>query len=268
MTEESPQIKEPQSRDAAHWAPRIDTLTVGAVPDGAVNINVQGRRVVGALQGFGQLWQKTYRIKLTGAQVTPVELIRMWKEHFPEFWPKGNHFYPSITGVAPGEVALLQLAMPGGMPLNTGMLVIYADDEAFTLMTPQGHMESGWITFSAYEEDGCTIAQVQSIARANDPIYEFGFLLFAHRRQERFWHDTLRALAAHYDVAEAVTMEKTCVDRRWQWRETRNIWQNAAIRTTIYIVTTPVRKLRAGRGRTDSNAPAHRDAADDESGRR
>lgn len=244
MTEQSPQTSEPQSRDAAHWAPHVNTLTVGAVPAGAVNINVEGRRVVGALQGFGQLWQKTYRIKLTNVRVTPAVVIRMWKDHFSEFWPKGNHFYPSLTGVAPGEVALLQLAMPGGMPLNTGMLVIYADNEAFTLMTPQGHMESGWITFSAYEEDGCTIAQVQSIARANDPIYELGFLLFAHRRQEGFWHDTLRALAAHYNSAEPVTMERTCVDRRWQWRETKNIWQNAAIRTAMYLVLTPVRRLR------------------------
>jgi hypothetical protein len=244
MSENIPQTPQASPRDAAHWAQRVDTLKVGTVPDGARNINVEGRRVVGALQGFGQLWQKTYRIRLPGVEATPAEVVRMWKEHFPEFWPSGNHFYPSLSGVTPGEVALLELSMPGGMPLNTGMLVIYADDEAFTLMTPQGHMESGWITFSAFEADGCTVAQVQSIARANDPIYEIGFLLFAHRRQERFWHDTLHALAAHYGVVAPVTMEKQCVDRRWQWRETGNIWQNAAIRTTMYLLATPVRRLR------------------------
>ena len=62
--------------------------------------------------------------------------------------------------------------------------------------------ESGWITFSAEVEDGVTVAQVQSIARANDPLYELGFLLrFAHRDQEHFWTHTLRALAAHCGVA-------------------------------------------------------------------
>ena len=35
------------------------------------------------------------------------------------------------------------------MPLSTGVLVLYADDESFTLMTPQGHVFAGWITFSS-----------------------------------------------------------------------------------------------------------------------
>ena len=52
------------------------------------------------------------------------------------------------------------------MKLSTGVLVIYADDESFTLMTPQGHMFAGWITFSAYEEDGGTVAQAHVLMRA------------------------------------------------------------------------------------------------------
>ena len=39
------------------------------------------------------------------------------------------------------------------MKLSTGVMVLYADDESFTLMTPQGHMFAGWITFSATERD-------------------------------------------------------------------------------------------------------------------
>ena len=46
--------------------------------------------------------------------------------------------------------------MPGGLKLSTGVLVLYADDESFTLMTPQGHMFAGWITFSAFVSDGVT----------------------------------------------------------------------------------------------------------------
>ena len=37
------------------------------------------------------------------------------------------------------------------MKLSTGVMVLYADDESFTLMTPQGHMFAGWITFSRHE---------------------------------------------------------------------------------------------------------------------
>jgi hypothetical protein len=240
MATDAPLKVEGDPRDTA-WARPVARLKVEGVPAGAVNINVDGRRVVGPLQGFGQLWQKTYWVRLTGLKASPAEVMSAWKQNFPKFWPKGNRFYPSLVGIAPGEVALLSLAMPGGAPLSTGMLVLYADDVSFTMMTPQGHMESGWITFSAFEQDGATVAQVQSIARANDPMYEAGFLLFAHGVQERFWRATLTALAAHLGVDGQVQMRKTCVDARWQWSQATNIWHNAAVRTGVYMALAPVR---------------------------
>jgi hypothetical protein len=51
-------------------------------------VTVPGRRSgntvdinLGRRQGFGQLWQKTFRVRLSGASVTPAEVIRVWKEH-------------------------------------------------------------------------------------------------------------------------------------------------------------------------------------------
>ena len=201
------------------------------------------------MQGFGQLWQKTYRVRLTGAKVTPAEVVAEWKRLFPSFWPKGNRFYAPLTGITPGEVAILNLAMPGGMPFSTGMLVIYSDEESFTLMTPQGHFESGWITFSAYDDEGTTVAQVESLARTNDPFYEIGFLMFGHRVQEQFWFQTLAALARHFGVQGDVTMRKSCLDPAWQWRESKNVWHNAGIRTGLYVMLAPVRWTRRLRQR-------------------
>jgi hypothetical protein len=40
---------EKEPRDAAFWARRIVRLEVSDVPEGAANVNVQGRREVGAL---------------------------------------------------------------------------------------------------------------------------------------------------------------------------------------------------------------------------
>jgi hypothetical protein len=170
-----------QPRDAAYWAQQVSALKVSRVPTGGLNLNVEGRRAVGPLEGFGQMWQKTYRIRLAGANVEPREVIKTWKENFPQFWPAGNRFYGPLTGIAPGEVALLNLAMPGGMQLSTGVLVLYADEESFTLMTPQGHMFAGWITFSAQEEEGTTVVQTQVLIRANDPLYEIGLRLGGHK---------------------------------------------------------------------------------------
>lgn len=97
-----------QPRDAAYWAQQASELKVSRVPTGVLNINVEGRQAIGPLQGFGQMWQKTYRVHLDNATVTPTEVITVWKENFPNFWPKGNRFYTPLTGIAPGEVALIK----------------------------------------------------------------------------------------------------------------------------------------------------------------
>lgn len=220
-------------RDAANWARQGTNLKVTGAPTSAINLNVDGRAVVGPLQGFGKMWRKTYRVRLAGCEATPVEVIATWKAHFQEFWPKGNRFYVPLTGITPGEVALLNLKT-GGMPLSTGVLVLYADDESFTLMTPQGHMFAGWITFSAEEDDGCTVAQADVLLRANDPIYEMGLQLGGHQQEDKFWQHTLTSLATRFGVTSPqVDTKVVCVDPRRQWRHVGNIWHNAAVRTIL-----------------------------------
>jgi hypothetical protein len=134
------------------------------------------------------------------------------------------------------------------MPVSTGVLILYADDESFSVMTPDGHPESGFNTFSALEEDGVTVCQIQSLARANDPIYEFGFrYMGGGSQQEQIWRHLLTQIAQHYDVEPAIEVRKQCVDSRLQWSKAGNVWHNAVIRTTL---TAPVRwtKKVFGRG--------------------
>src|SRR5215472_10235639 len=239
-----PSVERRTPRDAAHWAEHGTHLRVSAAPPGAINLNVEGRDVVGPLQGFGRMWQKTYRVQLPGLGITPADVISEWKRHFAEFWPQGNRFYIPITGIAPGEVALLNLRA-GGMPLSTGVLVLYADDESFTLMTPQGHMFAGWITFSAYQNaDDVLAAQAQVLMRANDPIYELGLTFGGHQQEDAFWQYTLTSLAKHFEIDDVpVSLVTNCVDKRRQWRYTGNIRHNAALRT---LVLSPARWF--GRG--------------------
>lgn len=242
--EERSQVHEEHPRDAAYWAQDGSNLRVKRAPTGALNLNVEGRNAVGPLQGFGSMWQKTYRVRLPAATASPSAVIKTWKERFPEFWPAGNRFYGPLTGIAPGEVALLNLSMPGGMSLSTGVLVLYADDESFTLMTPQGHMFAGWITFSAFEDGEDTVAQAQVLMRANDPMYEVGLRLGGHKTEDVFWERTLKALAAHFGVEGTVEMQIVCVDARFQWAYARNIWHNAAMRTAMYNISAPFRWIR------------------------
>ncbi len=231
------------ARDANHWAKTVSRLTVSNVPEGAVNLNVAGKRLAGPIQGFGKMWQKTYQVRLPRDRVSPTELVATWKQRFPDFWPAGNRFYGPLTGIAPGEVALLNLTVAGGMPLSTGVLVLYADDESFTLMTPQGHMFAGWITFSATEVERHTVAQAQVLMRASDPIFELALTLGGHRQEDRFWERTLEALAFHYGETAKVSTQVVCVDRRRQWSRWTNVWQSSAIRTSGYMMAAPFRSM-------------------------
>ena len=229
-------------RDATHWAKDGKNLQVGEVPAGAINLNVQGRSVHSPIQGFGKMWQKTYKVTL-GDSVTPQEVIKVWKERFPEFWPKTASFYGPIAGIAPGDVAVLNLKMPGGAKLSTGVLVLYADDESFTLMTPEGHMFAGWITFSSYPTGLGTVAQAQVLMRASDPLYELGLALGGHRKEDKFWRETLTALAGYFKAEPSFEQVVKCVDKKRQWKRARNIRQNAAIRTSAYTMGTPFRAV-------------------------
>jgi hypothetical protein len=232
------------ARDATGWAKSVSRLNVAEVPEGALNINVDGRRLTSPIQGFGKMWQKTYQLRLPADRVAPAEVIATWKERFPEFWPDGNRFYAPLTGIEPGEVALLNLTLPGRMKLSTGVMVLYADAESFTLMTPQGHMFAGWITFSATAVDGDTVAQAQVLMRASDPIYEVGLALGGHRQEDRFWQETLTRLGAHFDHTGEVETRLVCVDGRRQWSRWRNVWHSAAIRSTLFTLGAPFRAVR------------------------
>lgn len=239
-----------EPRDAAFWARAApsDALKVSAIaPEAAaLNRNVEGRHVVGPLQGFGPLWQKTYRIRLPGNVATPTALIRTWKEHFGEFWPAGSRFFAPLRGLAPGEVAVLNLGVAGGLRLSTGVLVLYADEDSFTLMTPQGHMFAGWVTFSAAPGAGTddTVAQVQIQMRASDPLYELGLRLGGHTQEDAFWQQTLTNLAAYFGVTAPVQTQVVLLDPKIQWSQAKNVWYNAALRSTLDRAVAPLRRLR------------------------
>jgi hypothetical protein len=236
-------------RDAVYWAQMVATLKVGEVPAGATNLNVEGRRVANPLQGFGPLWQKTYRVCLTGAAVTSDEVVRTWKARFSDLQPRENRLYPALAGVRPGEIVLLNASMRG-LPVDSGLLVLYADDESFTFMTPEGCPEAGWIMCSVYDDEGAIVAQVQTQGRSNDPLFEFGFrFLGGAKQQEKIWMHVLRELAASFGVSEQVQVSKVCLDPRLRWSRAANVWTNATVRSVLYTVTTPLRWVRRGNRR-------------------
>jgi anti-anti-sigma factor len=229
-----------RKRPTDNWAQAVERLNIAEIPAGARALNVQGRRLFGPLQGFGQLWLKTYRIGLRNSKLTPQEVIATWKQNVPKLKPPQKRFYPSPIGITPNELVLIDAQTPGG-PISTGVMVLYAGAESFTLMTPAGHPEAGWVTFSSYVEDGCTFAQVEVMARAGDPLYELAFRLAGSKLQDQIWTHVLTALATQLGTSGEVQKHKTLVDPKLQWGRALNIWYNAQLRTLLH---SPIALLR------------------------
>jgi hypothetical protein len=234
----------PLPGDVTSWAKKADRLAAGPRHE-ICGTNASGRRLTGPVQGFGKMWQKTYR--MDAGQVAPEQAIATWREHFPEFWPKGSRFAGALTGINPGDVALLDLAIGGGVKLSTGVFVLCADAESFTLMNPQGDMFAGWITFSAERKGDATTVQAQVLMRANDPLCEIAMALGGHRREDKFWAATLTALGQRLGIEEpAIETRSTCVDSRRQWRHARNVRHNSMVRSELPTLAATIRRGSRG----------------------
>ena len=171
--------------------------------------------------------------------------------------PKGNFFYGALTGIAPGDVALLDLSCRRRCRLSTGdhgavrrRGVVHADDAAGAHVRRLDHLSA------ARGGDSVTAVQTQVLLRANDPLYELAMPLLLNRREDRFWQQTLTNLAVHLGVAApVVTTSAVCVDRRRQWRHAGNVWHNAGIRSALHALGTPLRSLRLSRRRSERHPP-------------
>jgi hypothetical protein len=175
---------ERERRVEGQWASPTESLHVHESVEGADRGAVEGRRLSGPLQGFGKLWQKTYRVRLDGMEVTPEQVVSVWQKDYGSFWPATSRFCAPFSGVAPGEVALIS-DRRGGLQLSTGVLVLYADEVSFTFLCPQGHPFAGMITFSAHHDGDGTVAQVQAIIRAQDPLIELSMPVYTTVRRTR-----------------------------------------------------------------------------------
>jgi anti-anti-sigma factor len=231
----------PLLKNDDNWALPLEHLLVPQMPSEAINLNVNGRRTSGPQQGFGQLWEKTYRIDLTDSGLATAQIIDTVKKHFTLLQPEENRFYPSVNGIKPGEIVLINAKTPGGL-VATGVRVLYAGDTTFTFITPQGHPEAGWVTFKAFEENSRTIMQIRGLARASDPIYELAFRLAGSALQQQIWTHMLESLAKHTTSSGQAKFNKQCLDESLQWSKFFNIFQNAQILSIFYIITHPFRK--------------------------
>jgi hypothetical protein len=236
-------------RDVGNWAVNVERLTVPA-ESSRYGYNIEGKRVSGPQQGFGRMWQRTYAADL-GNAATPEAVIADWRANFGSYWPRAARFYGSSPVIQPGDVAPLSSA-----GFTSGILVVYADDTSFTFLTPEGHMFAAMITFSSERSEGhradgqgaqSTLARIRILLRCSDPIFEAMWPLL-RPGESYMWTHTLRSVAAAHGVVDPTLSEQTeCVDRRRQWKNWRNVRDNAVIRTGWHAVSSPFRSNRTGK---------------------
>lgn len=218
-----------EQNDHGNWAPNVERLKA----DGGVNVG--GRKLTGPQQGFGPLWQKTYKVGIPG--VTPQKVIAEWKANYGDYWPKISKFNAPLAGIQPGEVGNINSMQV----MSTGVMVLYADDTSFCFMTPEGHPFAGWITFSSFEE-GDTVAQVQLLIRPSDPLWDFSFMLGVAKGEDWMWQHTLRSLAQHFDVKGEVETDLVKVDKKRLWNNAGNIRKNAIFGSITHTLKRPFKR--------------------------
>jgi anti-anti-sigma factor len=228
-------VKKGNQSDAG-WAPKVARLRVRERPEGALTKNMDKRRIIGQLQGFGPMWEKTYWLTIKIPGLKPEDVTKAMQEHFLEFQPPENSFYPTSRGITPGEMIFIDSRTPGGI-VSTGVMVLYIDEKSFTFITPQGHPEAGWITFSVKEQDDSIYVQIQGLVRASDPFFEVAFTIVGSKFQETIWKYVLSSLASYLGVEDNVQMTKYRPAIDLQWSKSGNIWYNSQIRSFPLNIT-------------------------------
>jgi anti-anti-sigma regulatory factor len=229
------------------WLKEYGRVRKEELPPGDPGLNVLDRNMQLPVNGYGILWLKRYSIRLCRGGLSTAEAATALRSSLGNFWPEGNKINFRETGMTPGAVGTIRLTMPGGAPLATGVRVVHAGPASFTFAPIQGHMVAGFINFAVFDEDGCPIIRICSLARTGDPVFDAGFRLFGHRQQEQFWKDTLTRAAAAFKVPADVVTFTECVDPHsvsTGWSNTAN---NAAILTPFGLVASSVRSLFGGK---------------------
>jgi hypothetical protein len=197
-----------------------------------VNVLLRGRGTRSPAEGFGGLRLRTYSVRLPGVDISPKQVFDHWLTNFSSFWQNDNYFIPCEEELSPGVIAAILLTMPAGIRVVTGARVLYLGDTSMTLETLAGHMFAGWITFSAFSDDGEVVIQTQALVRPGDLLYELSFLLgFGQHAENTFWHGIMLAVAQQFGVNGTVTQQDRVITRSFQWRYFGNIWYNAVIRS-------------------------------------
>lgn len=144
-----------------------------------------------ASAGIGPLYHRRYEIAFTDADLDCRTLIRELRRDPNAATPGEISRFERVGGRAgtpleAGDEMIVRLPGPWDGPVR----VVEASDAAFTLVTLDGHMEAGQITFSAETNArGWTVFAIESWARCGDELFDLLYhrLPIARELQLHMW---------------------------------------------------------------------------------
>jgi hypothetical protein len=89
------------------------------------------------------------------------------------------------------------------------------------------------------EEGPMTVAQIEILLRASDPLYEIGLMFGGHLWEDEFWKGTLKNLATHLGAEGEPAVTAAVLDRRRLWGNAGNVIHNGFIHSMVALVKRP-----------------------------
>jgi Domain of unknown function (DUF1990) len=161
-----------------------------------------------ATTGAGPLIHRRYEVHIPLEGLHPADLLRLMQRHLSELAPSALADFTKATGT---ELAFrvgdeYDITMLG--PWNGRVRVAEVTTKQFTLVTLDGHPESGHITFSAMYQHGrqdAAVVLIESWARARDAVVEAAYstIRIGKQVQAEVWITFLQRLAALAGVTPA-----------------------------------------------------------------
>jgi hypothetical protein len=147
--------------------------------------------------GYGPLFHRVYRTRIRGTDMSPEAVIARVAGDPDSVAPTEFASFQKVHGAA-GEMRVadeyvVHMAGPWDGPVR----VVERTPTCFRLVTLEGHLEAGQIRFSAREEDGMVVFEIESWARSAGPVVHLLYdrLRMAKEVQLHMWTSMLQRIA-------------------------------------------------------------------------
>ena len=123
-------------------------------------------------QGTGPLNHRHYRVHIVDSRLEPAALIEAFRRDPNRFSPTSfATFEPSPGPEGPQVGDEITVRLPG--PWDGPVTVVAVEPTLLRFETREGHMEAGWIEFTArLDQQDATVFEIESLARSGDELFD------------------------------------------------------------------------------------------------